>query len=285
MAYLLWSCATVRIFPTSCRPTAMFCSHLRTTVLSGVMSASEWLHWSGAIEMCVCITKLIINCAIIFYVCWTDAWTVAIVSLYNGAIEITLLIEQIKSCDKCLLESWNFKRKIRQTKLDNDIWNSRCSVWNWISYENHNHLQTSKAPLEFQAEVKSQNESTSKFCGHLLVHVMPYYSRSPKFNVFANYAPSSQLCLFPIVLLSKSVSRLTPCLQPELSLVHHLIVHLSIPDLSDSQQPLWPYGNRTLASHRQSLWFDASIVNKLVPCDWLNGGALEVWWLRWLGPL
>jgi len=40
----------------------------------------------------------------------------------------------------------------------------------------------------------------------------------------------------------------------------------------------------TWASHRlyfgQPLWFDAALVNKLVPCAWLSSGALEIWRLR-----
>ena len=33
-------------------------------------------------------------------------------------------------------------------------------------------------------------------------------------------------------------------------------------------------------SFGQFLWFDAALVNKLVPCAWLLSGALEVWRLR-----
>ena len=47
---------------------------------------------------------------------------------------------------------------------------------------------------------------------------------------------------------------------------------------------LSPSGNRTWASHGlfsgKPLWFDAALVNKLVPCAWLLSGALEVWSLR-----
>ena len=66
----------------------------------------------------------------------------------------------------------------------------------------------------------------------------------------------------------------------------HLILYLHTLPLNDTRLNSYSASSdhRTWTfyglSSGQPLWFDAALVNKLMPCAWLSSGDLEVWRLR-----